>query len=79
MSPTELERESESPIWRELYNIAVLETNPAFLMQRIAEAEWAVKLRQNELKRSALRHQEKLALAQTEGALGALRNSNWAQ
>lgn len=75
MNPAESKNESKRPPWRELYTIALLETDPALSRQRVAEAEWAVTLRLDELGRSTDGEEERMALIRTQDALDVLRNS----
>jgi hypothetical protein len=74
MNPGESKSESERPSWRELYTIAILETDPALSRQRVAEAEWAVTLRLDELGRSSDGEEERMALIRTQDALDRLRS-----
>jgi hypothetical protein len=75
MNPGESKSESRRPSWRELYTIAILETDPALSRQRVAEAEWAVTLRLDELGRGSDGEEERMALIRTQDALDTLRNS----
>jgi hypothetical protein len=74
MNPGESKSESKRPPWRELYTVAILETDPALSKQRVAEAEWAVTLRLDELERSSDGEEERTALIRTQYALDILRN-----
>ena len=61
--------------WREWYLAALFETDPAKLLERIAEAEYALSLRERELWYSGSDHtKEKLALTGAMRALETLRN-----
>jgi hypothetical protein len=75
MKSGESKSESKCPPWRELYTIAILETDPALSRQRVAEAEWAVTLRLDELGRTSDGEEERMALIRTQDALDVLRNS----
>jgi hypothetical protein len=75
MNRGESKSESKRLPWRELYTIAILETDPALSRQRVAEAEWAVTLRLDELGLCSDGEEERLALIRTQDALDALRNS----
>jgi hypothetical protein len=61
--------------WRAVYLAALFEADPAKLLERIAEAEYALNLRERELWYSGGDHaREKLALTGAMRALEALRN-----
>ncbi len=61
--------------WRDLYLSALFEADPAKLLERIAEAEYALSLRERELWYSGGDHaKEKLALTGALRALEVLRN-----
>lgn len=68
------EQQSEGA-WRDQYLAALFEADPAKLPERIAEAEYAIGLRDRELWYSGGDHtKEKLALTGAVRALQALRN-----
>jgi hypothetical protein len=52
--------------------VAVIETNPKMLKQKVAAAEQAAKLRFKELENSAERHEERIALTDALAALKIL-------
>jgi hypothetical protein len=79
MNPRKSRSESKGPPWREPYIIAILETDPALSRQRVAEAEWAVTLRLDELGRSSDGEEERLALIRTQDELDLLRKSHRVQ
>jgi hypothetical protein len=61
--------------WRDLYLAALFEPDPAKLLERIAEAEYVLNLRERALWYSGGDHtKEKLALTGAMRALEALRN-----
>ena len=60
------------PSWQEPYRVAVIETNPKLLKQKIAAAEQAAKLRFKELENSADHDEELIALTDALTALKIL-------
>lgn len=66
------------PMWRQLYVLAVLETNPMLVRQRVLEARWAVTARLDELDRRVDSGEEKDALLRTSYALVRLEETEWA-
>jgi hypothetical protein len=69
----------EKTEWQRLYEVAVLETNPALSRQKVAMAERAVAARLRELVFCAEQDEEKQSLRKTKIGLRALRNSPWVQ
>jgi hypothetical protein len=65
------------PMWRQLYVLAVLETNPMLVKQRVWEAQWAVTARLDELERRVDSGEEKDALIRTSYALVRLEETEW--
>lgn len=62
--------------WRDLYAAALLESDDAKLSERIAEAEWALVLRAQELSYTAGDHiDEESDLNDAKYSLNALRNA----
>jgi hypothetical protein len=47
------------PNWRELYDVATIETNPQFQLKRLDEAEAAIWMRLRELDKSSDGHVER--------------------
>ncbi len=61
--------------WRDLYTVALLESDDAKLSERIAEAEWALVLRTQELSYAAGDHiEEESDLNDAKYSLNALRS-----
>lgn len=71
------QRQKIVPIWQALYEIAVLETNPALVQQRASDAEQAVWERLNELRGGPSEDEEVRLLARTLEAIKSLQETNW--
>lgn len=67
------------PIWQEPYRVAVIETDPKLLKQKISAAQQAVILRLKQLEYSADHYHELTALTDALTALGILAETTcWA-
>ena len=66
------------PIWQEPFRVAVIETNPKLLKQKISAAQQAVISRFKQLENSADHHHELIALTDALSALKILAETTWA-
>lgn len=66
------------PIWQEPFRVAVIETNPKLLKQKILAAQQAVISRLKQLENSADHHHELMALTDALSALKILAETTWA-
>jgi hypothetical protein len=70
-------RQKVVPIWQALYEIAVLETNPALVQQRASNAEQAVWDRLGKLRGGPNEDEELSLLAKTLEAIRSLQETHW--
>ena len=66
------------PIWQEPYRVAVIETNPTLLKQKIWAAQQAVTLRLMQLENHTDHDHELIALTDALMALKILAETTWA-